>query len=377
MSDAAVAGQAVKPEGALQAHRWTAGVWATALLAGLLIAGVQLHSARGDATAPGIDMPWMSFTAWAGKTLKLPWQSRLETLDAAWRYEFFGQLGNQVEQGCPGWLFFSDGLRAPVSDLQTVLAARIQIMQSLAGQLAARGVQLLVVTVPDKSRVQQQALCGLARPAATVAQLPRFIKAMDAAGVRHVELTAALQALPGPAYYRTDVHMNQTGALRAAQVLADAARPLLGGDGTQAYTVHTQDKPATRMGDLIVLAGLEHAPAGWRPALDSEIPQTVEMLGSGGLLDAGPVAHVLLAGSSNSRRSNFAEQLGRLLHQPIVNESEDGGKFADALVHSMGRPALWTVNLRLVIWEMSEMSLLQPLSASETALVSVGKDGHV
>lgn len=358
---------------ASRSHRWMAGAWIVVLLAGLALACVQLRSVQSE-----VDESW-SAAAWSGvaskvdKTLRLPWLSSLETLDAAWRYRFFGQLGDQVSQGCPGWLFFVDGLRAPTDELPQVLARRIDIMRNIAAQMQARGVQLLVVTVPDKSRVEQQALCGLTRPRATMAQLPGFIQALDAAGVKHVELAQALAALPAPAYFRTDVHLNQAGALRAAQVLADAARPMVGGDGDQTYTVKTGQAAQERMGDLIVLAGLEHAPEGWRPALDREIPQTVQMQTSGGLLDSGPAAHVLLAGSSNSRRSNFAEQLGRLLHQPIVNQSEDGGKFSDALVQAMGRPQLWTPELRLVIWELSEMSLLQPLSPSESAFLSSGK----
>lgn len=354
-------------------HHRVAVAWIVVWLAGLVLACIQLRSAQDAVDPPTSGTKWASVASRVDKTLRLPWRDSLETLDAAWRYRFLGELGDQVFQGCPGWLFFADGLRAPTEDLPAVLAQRIRIMRTIAAQLQAKGVRLLVVTVPDKSRVLQQALCGLTRPRATVEQLPRFIQALDAAGVRHVELVHALAALPAPAYFRTDVHLNQEGALRAAQVLADAARSMAGGDGDQIYTIKTGNAMQERMGDLVVLAGLEHAPRGWRPTLDREVPQTVQMQVRGGLLDSGPTAHVLLAGSSNSRRSNFAEQLGRLLRQPVVNESEDGGKFADALVRAMGRPQLWTPQLRLVIWELSEMSLLQPLSPSEQAFLSSRK----
>jgi len=330
-----------------------------------VMAGMQLRDSAGDSSGAEAD-GWMApAAARVDNALKLPWQAPVESLDAAWRYRFLGQLGTQVRQGCPGWLFYADGLRAPDGDLDAAFAARVGIMQTLVQQLRDRGVQLLVVTVPDKSRIAGQHLCGLSRPAATVAQLPRFVQTLDAAGVPHVALDKALAAMPGDAYYRTDVHLNQAGALWAAQAVADIARPMLGGNGEQHYQVETEAAAKPRMGDLVVLAGLENAPDGWRPALDIEVPEAVSMQASGGLLDDGPEATVLLAGSSNSRRSNFAEQLGRLLQQPVLNQSQDGGKFADALMQSIGDSAQWPGSMQLVIWELSEMSLLQPLSPAE------------
>lgn len=353
------------------AHRRVAAVWLALMAVGMAYAVAQL---KGRDAVPAFN----ASSAWVGKAargveegLQLPFKEPLETADAAWRYRMLGQLGPQVLQGCPGWLFYADGLRSPAgTDLVQAQAVRVQVMQKVASALRERGVQLLVVTVPDKSRIATQQLCGLSRPAPSQMQLEGFVQALDEAGVAHVDLRRALaeETLPLP-YYRTDVHLDQAGAERAARAVADTARPLLGGEGTQEYTISEAATEQSRMGDLIVLAGLERAPDGWRPALDKEVPQTIEMVASGGLLDDGPTARVLLAGSSNSRRSNFAEQLGRHLHEPILNQSRDGGKFADAVLDVLKTPL--PDGLQLVVWELSEMSLLQPLSALERETVGM------
>lgn len=313
---------------------------------------------------------WLDGTA--GKrldaSLALPFRDTMETADAAWRYRVLGQLGTQVQQGCPGWLFYTDGVRAPVGDVRAVIDKRIALMRRLTAQLRADNVKVLVVTVPDKSRIAANALCGMTRPVGTVMGLAQWQQALDVAHVAHVDLAQVLQPMPD-AFYRTDVHMNQTGAAVAAQAVAKAALPLVGEKGELRYDISRAPRAVPRVGDLLVLAGLAKAPDGWRPAPDSYVPETFTLPASGGLLDDGPPVEVLLAGSSNSRRSNFAEQLGQSLGQSVWNQSRDGGKFADALVQAMQERERWPKSLKLVIWEMSEMSLLQPLTEQEKALL--------
>jgi arylsulfatase len=57
--------------------------------------------------------------------------------------------------------------------------------------------------------------------------------------------------------------------------VAASALPLLGGRGAQAFEVGAPGAAKPRMGDLIVLAGLEKAPPAWRPALDREPEQVI------------------------------------------------------------------------------------------------------
>jgi len=345
----------------------------TALCFGLLMTvglALGVHQADKAGLGESTTKAWLDGTVGTrlNTALTVPYRDRLETADAAWRYRLLGQLGAQVQQGCPGWLFYADGVRAPVADVRAVLAERIALMRKLAAQLRKAEVQILAVTVPDKSRIAVDALCGLTRPEATAARLPQWQQALDQAGVPHVDLVRALQPTSN-VFYRTDVHMNQKGAAAAARAVAAAALPLVGQKGELRYDVTRANAPAPRVGDLLALAGLSEAPAGWRPAPDTYVPETFTLPSSGGLLDDGPPVTVLLAGSSNSRRSNFAEQVAQSLGQPVWNVSRDGGKFADALMQAMQDRKSWPKSVKLVIWEMSEMSLLQPLTAQEKAFL--------
>ncbi|VVE27401.1 cell morphology protein [Pandoraea capi] len=367
--------QAVATPPTVTSHRLTALCFALLMVLGLIYGVCESARAGLGEYAP---TAWLDGTA--GKrldtTLALPYRETAETADAAWRYRLLGQLGTQVQQGCPGWLFYTDGLRAPVADVHAVVNARIALMRRLTAQLRAENIQVLAVTVPDKSRIAANALCGMTRPADTIMGLAQWQRALDAAGVAHVDLSTVLAPMPD-AFYRTDVHMNQRGAAVAAQAVAKAALPLVGARGPLRYDVSRAPHASPRVGDLLVLAGLGKAPDGWRPPPDNYVQETFTLPASGGLLDDGPPIEVLLAGSSNSRRSNFAEQLGQSLGQPVWNESRDGGKFADALVQAMQDRARWPRSLKLVIWEMSEMSLLQPLTEQEKALLNTRPNAQV
>ena len=304
------------------------------------------------------------------KMQELPANSTLHSLNAGVQYRLFGELGPQVSEGCPGWLFYGDGLSLAAGvDPDFVFAQRLRLMRYYTARLRQLGVPLLVVTVPDKSRIETGGLCGLRQAPVLAAQLARWQTALQQQGVPYVALQSALDAAR-PAYFRTDVHWNQHGALAAAQAVAQVARPMLGGAGPQQYLREVGSAVLPRMGDLIVLAGLEHAPRALRPALDLEQPETIRAVHGGTLLDEPAPPEILLAGSSNSRRSNFEQQLGALLGREMWNRSLDGGNFSDALRAALDDHAAWPHGLKLVVWEMSEMSLSLPLSPAEQAYLA-------
>ena len=232
-----------------------------------------------------------------------------------------------------------------------VFDERVRLMRHWADQLRQRQVQLLVVAVPDKSRIEADRFCGLPASQPMRRVLDDWQRALQAQGVPFVDLRPALSGAAEPMFFRTDVHMNAQGAQAAARRVADAALPLLGGVGQQAFRVDAPGAPAPRMGDLIVLAGLEHARMGWRPELERVAPQQIEPLRSGGLLDEAPPVEVLLAGSSNGRRSHFAERLGMGLGREIWNLSLDGGQFSGALLLALKQREQWPKSLKLVVWE--------------------------
>ncbi|MFY3331562.1 alginate O-acetyltransferase AlgX-related protein [Achromobacter xylosoxidans] len=313
---------------------------------------------------------WMNGTAGTvlNQSLRLPAQGAVNTWNAAIRYRLLGDLGEQVAMGCPQWLFYRDGLR-PQPGVH-VFDERLRLMRHWVEQLRQRQVQLLVVAVPDKSRIEADHLCGQTVSLPMRRTLDDWNAALRAQGVPFVDLRDALAQAEAPRYFRTDVHMNATGAQAAAARVAQAALPLLGGSGAQAFKEDPAGAPQPRMGDLIVLAGLEQARPGWRPELDLAAPRKIEPVRGGGLLDDTPPVEVLLAGSSNGRRSNFAERLGMGLGREVWNLSLDGGQFSGALLVALKQREQWPKSLKLVIWEFSEMALSLPLTDDEKSVLA-------
>lgn len=350
-------------------HRLTAWVVALLLAVGLGWGGWRLVQARIGAVAVS-PSAWLDGSAGAAlnKALALPRQADVDTWNAALRYRLFGDLGGQVAMGCPQWLFYRDGLRPPPG--VHVFDERLRLMRHWVRELRAKQVQVLVVAVPDKSRIEAGQLCGLPVSQPMRRTLDAWQDALRAEGVPFVDLRDALLAAPAPRFFRTDVHMNAQGAQASATRVAEAALPLLNGPGTQAFKTEPASAPQPRMGDLIVLAGLENAPPGWRPALEEVSEAKIEPVRSGGLLDEPPPVEVLLAGSSNGRRSQFAERLGMGLSREVWNMSLDGGQFSGALTMALGQRAQWPASLKLVIWEFSENALSLPLTADEQALLA-------
>lgn len=348
-----------------------AGHRASALVLALILA---LGFAWGVARLAGLRMApseWQPAT-WvdghAGKLVNaalgtLPGQASVDRWAAALRYRVLGDLGTQVLEGCPGWLFYRDGLRVPAGHAEA-LAQRVQLMRHWSERLRRSGVQLLVATVPDKSRTQARQLCGLQVAPAALARWDRWYAALQSAGVAHVDVRAQLASLP-QAFFRTDVHMAPAGAQRFVDSVAPALLAWLGGPGAQQFATTTGQSAEPRMGDLIVLAGLGQAPEGWRPPLERIIPEHIEAQRSGGLLDDTAPVEVLLAGDSNGLRSGLAERLGRSLGREVWNLSQDGGYFSGAMLAALEREDRWRGHLKVVVWVFSELSLSMPVSADE------------
>ena len=129
------------------------------------------------------------------RALRLPAQDTLNTWNASLRYRLLGDLGDQVAMGCPGWLFYRDGLR-PRPGVH-VFDERVRLMRHWADQLRQRQVQLLVVAVPDKSRIEADRLWP-ARLATHATRAGRLATALQAQGVPFVDLRPPCPARPNP-----------------------------------------------------------------------------------------------------------------------------------------------------------------------------------
>ena len=351
-----------------RAHAAMAASIAALLLAGFVLALASLGKhAKTDAAFALDDMnAWRNGDAMRAvdRAIDVPYGAALRRASAAVRYRLFGDLGPQVSEGCPGWLFYTDGLRPrPSAQAQApapvALRERIDTMHRYADALRGEGITLIVATVPDKSRVETEALCGLQQDARMTARWDAWRDALASEGIVQADLLGPLTAAR-PSFYRTDVHWNARGAQAAADALAAVVLPHVGGRGPTRFSVEPVTGVRPRVGDLLELAGLANVPENWRPAVDVEMPETVRAERSGGLLDETPPAQVLLAGSSFSRRGDFADRLGRALGQEVWNVSMDDGRFDRAFASIWALRATWPRSLKVVIWEMSEDALSEP-----------------
>ncbi|MFA4913476.1 MAG: cell division protein FtsQ, partial [Burkholderiaceae bacterium] len=359
-----------------RAHRRYAQAVGVLLAAGLMWGGHALATARLEGAMTTVQA-WRDGSAGRAldRSLRIPGLTRVDAWLAAARYRLFGDLGPQVVEGCKGWLFYRDGMRAPgAAHEEAAFVQRLRLMRAWAAGLRDRKVDLLVVVVPDKSRIQEAQLCGQAYSKPMRQRLDRWNAEMEGRGIAYVDLRQPLTHVH-TAFFRTDVHMNARGAAAAAQAVAGHALSLLGSTGPLRYDVQRDDLPTARTGDLLVLSGLKDAPTGWRPKVDLERVQTMQPVRTGGLLDDTPPVEVMLVGSSNGRRSLFAERLSGHLGREVWNRSMDGGQFAGALMAALEQPSAWPASLKLVIWEFSEMSLSLPLNAAElNALAQLDRD---
>jgi alginate O-acetyltransferase complex protein AlgJ len=282
-----------------------------------------------------------------------------------------GDLGPQVRQGCPGWLFLAEEM-APHADAAAHLQARADVAARLQAALGRKGIRLVVAVVPDKSRIEQARLCGLARPASLAGRMDDWLGRLRAAGVPVVDLRPPLAALMDQGqdpYFRTDTHWTEQGAAASAQVLAEAIKALkVELAPAQAWDV-TQGPAARRPGDLVHLAGIDGLPLGMQPAPEAAQASTFTAKaaapaagapaagGDADLFGDAELPRLALIGTSFSRNSHFVDFLARDLGTPVANFAKDGGNFWGAAEAYFGGSAFKQTPPRLVIWEIPERTL--------------------
>ena len=301
----------------------------------------------------------------------LPVGGALSAAGGVLRWRLFGSGGPQVTVGCHDWLYLTEELR-PWPGSQASMRARADALHQVAKDLAAQGIALQIVLVPDKRRVEQQDACGVPYAAQASDRYAAFLGMLG--GLRVVDLLAAYGGIRNQLYYRTDTHWNQDGAVVAAAATAAATDADIGRD----RPFHTEYGPeADRAGDLLRLMSLENVPDDLpiklRPLPDREAPATTKEANppaaSGGLLDDAPVPEVILLGSSYSVNANFLGALEAALSAPVGQFAQAGGAFWLAARDYFRSPAFHETPPKLIIWEVPERVVNQPVTDEEAAFL--------
>lgn len=286
-------------------------------------------------------------------------------------WDVLGDLGPRVRQGCPGWLFLADELRVHPHGAADMVA-RADVLAQVRDGLRERGIGLLVVTVPDKSRLEAAHLCGLARAPAMEGRLHDWSGLLAQRGIDSLDLTAVLEAAQQqaaqPVFLRTDTHWNELGASAGADAVGAAVLQHLQPAPAQQYRV-TREPAKAWPGDLVHLAGLQ----GWSPLrpLPSEQVAAAKVeaaadAGGGDAPDADDLfgdvqaPNVALIGTSYSNTSNFGPFLERRLQAQVGRFAKDGGDFAGAAHDYFTGAEFRDHPPQLLIWEIPERVLQMP-----------------
>jgi alginate O-acetyltransferase complex protein AlgJ len=298
-----------------------------------------------------------------------PLENPLVTFDRVSSYLVTGDLGARVRRGCDNWLFLTDELLTWDSDRAAILARHVEIVKRVATYLESRHIGLVVVPVPDKSRIEAANLCGIDRPTAISNRLGDFEAQLRQAGIGVVDLLQPMNAAGGELYYRTDSHWNERGAKIAADAIAAALRQAGLAPAQKAEFKITSDPIQERVGDLIRLAGLDRVAWPLRPRGDEEAATVIKQsaAASVGIFDETPPPELVVLGTSFSRRANFVPFLSLALTAPVDNRALDCGGVIGAALDYFAKPDFLKSPPRAIVWEIPERSLEDSIANSDEA----------
>jgi alginate O-acetyltransferase complex protein AlgJ len=334
-------------------------------------------------------MSWTPFLngdvsqAFAAALADAPVPSNAARIERGLSWVVAGDLGPRVRRGSSGWLFLGDELTVHDQPQLNVAQRKVDVLK-VQKTLAAKGIKLLVVVVPDKSRIEASHLGMLHRPARYASRSSQWVGELKLAGVEALDLTETLSAFKqknGAAFLKSDSHWTEQGAEAAARsVSAEVLRLKIVATPTQGLTVDKRIV-TNRPGDLIRLAGVEWLFDTLQPQQDlaqesifkvGSKAQEKSTLGTASAASASAqtddlfgdadLPNVVVIGTSFSRTSNFVPFIEKELNAKIANLARNGGDFSGAMNTYLSSVAFKKTPPKLVIWEIPERVLQQKAS---------------
>lgn len=276
-----------------------------------------------------------------------------------------GDWGASVRAGCGDWLFLTDELEV-YPDRQKSAQFRASLAAKLNQRLSERGIKLLMVVVPDKTRIESAQLCGLNRSTLFDKRVVNWLADLQLNNVSALNLNDILSKAQGDRYYHTDTHWNESGADVAAQTVASnlAERKWSSGNGA---AVTLNQARTDRSGDLIHLAGLDGLPGflGPKPELAQITVVPPIAVASDDLFGDAGLPTIALVGTSYSRNSNFVPFLEHHLGESVANLAKDGGAFVGAATAYFSGATFRDNPPKVVIWEVPERIIEAPVMEAE------------
>jgi len=352
--------------------------------AGLIQAGVEMsQSERPQFLDLFLQQPTSSHLRSFEKELeRSSWVSqKLQPVMRWLQYEILKDAGDKALLGREGWFFYKPGAQfliewwpMPKTAFTNLIAKTasaetenpVPAILHFRDQLAARGIQLLVMPAPGKASIYPNKLVSRAedkeRPVYIHAL--KVMKELQKSGVEVLDLFdifAKTPPAPGEEYYLAqDTHWSPQGMRLAAK--AAASRILERGwldKGTAQYDL--KPAPVRRHGDVLRMMDLPQAVHDYAEE-DLRCEQIVQ---SGGeLYRDDPQSDILVIGDSflriyeldEPKSAGFTAHLARELQRPVASIINDGG--ASTLVRQeLARKTALLVNKKVLLWEFVERDI--------------------
>lgn len=332
-----------------------------------------------------------SALALSAELLSTPFPSALADAQRAANWLVTGSLGSRVRRGCGAWLFLEDELTVHSNRLSNA-RQRMDAVVKVRDLLQQHGVQLIITTVPDKTRIQHHELCKVYRPASANERLTQWETGLRQRGIHVASLIKPLEVLSSSGgeqpFLKADTHWSQAGAQATAEAILgiiDKNNIVL--TPKRAYALK-YGALEPRTGDLVRLAGIEWLPQSLQPPTDLvrqmsiQAEQSEQMFSqskdaSQDLFGDTNLPTVALLGTSFSRTSSFAPLLEMALQTPVPNFATDGGDFWGSAKQYLKSDEYRKTPPRVVIWEVPERVLQMPISKEEDAWISSLLDSAV
>ncbi|MCF0216966.1 MAG: hypothetical protein HUK21_10905 [Fibrobacteraceae bacterium] len=287
-------------------------------------------------------------------------------------WNIFRDPGEKVVVGSSDWLFYRQDVDflvqpSPFDIRSAKLDNPVEAIKKFRGQLAQKGVELLVVIVPGKPSIYSEKLVGQDLKAGIHSHGKRVLDTLSSLGFNTVDLyTPLLKArenTSSPLYLRDDTHWTPLGAELAAKVIADKVKSMAQNNpnldlGEPSMEYSTADSVALRLGDIGEMSGLK--------VFDTEkvVGHVVQDSSGVPFKDDFRKSKILILGDSFSRiyqtdapvNAGWIAHFAKEVKRPVSSIVSDGG--ASTLVREkLARKGSVLKGKKLLIWEFVERDL--------------------
>ncbi|MCA9835256.1 MAG: alginate O-acetyltransferase [Trueperaceae bacterium] len=266
-------------------------------------------------------------------------------------YGLFKDGRSGVLVGKDNWLFSDEEFSFyPAEAAETQI--KLEYINQVKAELAAKGIDLVVLLLPAKARVYEENLGRYHLPDYTVNRYDNFRQALLASGVSAPDLlTPMLEAKTGgKVFMQTDTHWTPYGA----RVVAGALANELGSFNLASFSSQLASKE-TYTGDLLNFIPLGNFKAMGPGDEQVQLESTEGQVASGGLFDTVSVP-VTLVGTSYSAIDtwNFEGALKTALQTDVLNAALEGKGPIQPMQTYLADEAFLQSPPELVIWEFPE-----------------------